>query len=119
MRLAMRSSRCDLLACDLCLAALVPSDADAWVERSAVEITLRLDEMGGELSGAVLRYLSDQAAIGDAARQMEDIECGVSEMLGLLLCLALALGVDAGRAVAAKFNKTSARYGLTTLMAVE
>lgn len=109
----------DLLASELGLVELASSDADHWVERPPEEITLRLDKMVGELSGGVLRHMRNLTLFENADPLIEDIGIYMGETLGLLECLAIALGINAGRAVADKFNKTSAKYGLTKRMELE
>ncbi len=106
----------DLLACELGLPELQHVVDEHWIERPPEEITLRIDKMVGELSSGVLRHIRNLEVFENSDPMIEDIGIYMVAALSLLESLAGALGIDAGRAVTNKFNKTSAKYGLTTTM---
>jgi NTP pyrophosphatase (non-canonical NTP hydrolase) len=109
----------DLLACDLGLELSEPRPARIFENTPVLTLALGIDGAVGNLMQAVLGHL-------DRLRNEwsgDDEPCGyihsrMQTVLRLLIALAEALGIDPNRAVAAKFNKTSAKYGLSTTMQV-
>jgi NTP pyrophosphatase (non-canonical NTP hydrolase) len=94
----------------------------AWKELKAMEtplspiqMTLVMDSVIGDTSFAVVQYLRNvEKKPAAAAEDLQDINAGIRRAVHWVLAMADALGVDAGQAVAAKFNKTSEKYGLRT-----
>ena len=104
----------DLLASQLDLALPWPGMAGSGGTASEINMALRLDAVVGDLSYAVIRYISDLEAPFSAA--LNDIWKSMRYAINWVAQLADRFGIDLGQAVAAKFNKTSIKYGLRTTM---
>lgn len=108
----------DLLAAQLGMDLPPPAKTSIF---SGVEISflaLALDGAIGHLSQGVLAFLDRKASDYAADNSGGYVRSRMQTSLRILTALAEALGIDAGQAVAAKFNKTSAKYGLSTMMEV-
>ncbi|WP_417701912.1 MazG-like family protein [Pseudophaeobacter sp.] len=79
-----------------------------------LEQALNLDAVVGDLSDSVVMFLMAQSGEGDSLEEAHTIFENLQRSIFWVTCIALALGVDLGQAVAAKFNATSVKYGLTT-----
>ena len=75
-------------------------------------LALAVDWAVGQVSMAILQDVDKPVT----AALVSDFAPRMSNVLKFLNELATALGIDAGQAVAAKFNKTSVKYGLSTRM---
>lgn len=79
-----------------------------------LEQALTLDNMVGDLSCAIVQLLEARRGEGDG---LEERHHAILCMKGVIISLArisATLGIDLGQAVAAKFNKTSEKYGMAT-----
>ncbi|EBA17421.1 hypothetical protein RSK20926_06782 [Roseobacter sp. SK209-2-6] len=79
-----------------------------------MEQALILDNMVGDLSFAAFLLLAAMSAEGDELKPREHVIQCMSRVLASLSGISETLGIDLGQAVAAKFNKTSERYGMAT-----
>lgn len=108
----------DLLACELGIKWQKPRIGDGFKDVPPVTLALAIDVAIGNLSQVILQLAqSSESAHTDSAASGY-IPSRIQTALRLLVGLAEALGIDAGHAVATKFNKTSAKNGLTTMMEV-
>ncbi len=78
--------------------------------------TLALDVVVGVISDAALLIAHVPEGSEAELFARSDMRDAMIRALGSVMTIADALGIDAGQAVAAKFNKTSAKYGLQTKM---
>lgn len=84
---------------------------------SLIQMTLMTDSVIGDISFTVVQYLLNAEEKPSAlAEDLNDIHSGIRGAARWILAIADALGIDAGQAVASKFNKTSEKYGLRTKM---
>lgn len=106
----------DLLACELRIELEDPATTKPpKPDGKPLELALAVDWAVGQVSMAILQDV-DKAV---TAALMADFTARMRNVLQFLNELAAALGIDVGRAVAVKFNKTSAKYELTTMMELE
>ncbi len=105
----------DLLACELRIELVDPATTQPpKPDGKPLELALAVDWAVGQVSMAILTDV-DKAV---TASLMAELAARMRNVLQFLNELAAALGVDVGHAVATKFNKTSVKYGLTTMMEV-
>ncbi|MFD1693905.1 MazG-like family protein [Roseibium aestuarii] len=88
-----------------------------WPGDDRADLAFRALEVAGEcgeLSEAVKKYLRAERGIRGSTASLDDIADEMADVIIALDLLAGHLGVDLGAAVRAKFDKTSAKYGLET-----
>lgn len=91
------------------------ADARNFASRAPLlEQALNLDAVVGDLSDSVVMFLMAQSGEGGCLEEAHMIFENLHRSIFWVTCIAQALGVDLGQAVAAKFNATSVKYGLTT-----
>lgn len=101
------------------LAAEMSFELDAPVKNPGssvplLEQALNLDAVVGDLSGAVVEFLIARDGKDSAVEEAHEIFEHLHRSIFWVMCLAADLGIDLGEAVAAKFNATSEKYGLST-----
>lgn len=94
-------------------------DLDAPVQNPCssvplLEQALNLDAVVGDLSGAVVEFLIASTGKDSTVEEAHVVFEGLHRSIFWVMCIAQALGVDLGAAIAAKFNATSKKYGLAT-----
>lgn len=109
----------DLLACELGHELTDPAfTVQPKTDGNPLVLALAADWAVGQVSMAILQN-GGKPYDRNAASAAPVIDEGrMRNVLQFLNELAAALGIDVGRAVAVKFNKTSAKYGLITMMEV-
>lgn len=106
----------DLLACELRIELEDPATTQPpKPDGKPLELALAVDWAVGQVSMAVLQDVDKPVT----AALLADFMARMRNVLQFLNELAAALGINVGRAVAVKFNKTSAKYELTTMMELE
>ncbi|AVO37376.1 MazG-like family protein [Pukyongiella litopenaei] len=108
----------DLLANEFGVDLPPPASAHIFAGSEPIELALAIDAAIGNLVQGVLGFLDRVGRIPDDDEAGGYITSRMQTALRLLIGLSEALGIDAGRAVAVKFNKTSAKYRLSTRMEV-
>jgi len=93
---------------------LRPAAQSSTSRAPLLEQALNLDAVVGDLSDSVVMFLMAQSGEGDSLEEAHTVFENLYRSIFWLTCIAQALGVDLGQAVAAKFNATSVKYGLTT-----
>ncbi|MEX5600721.1 MazG-like family protein [Pseudophaeobacter sp. C1-32P7] len=107
----------DLLASQLDLALPWPGMTGSGGTASEINMALRLDAVVGDLSDAVIAHIADLETTSSTGQQdLGDIWESMRRAIFWVAQLAARLSIDLGQAVAAKFNKTSIKYGLRTTM---
>jgi NTP pyrophosphatase (non-canonical NTP hydrolase) len=85
---------------------------------NALEMTLVIDSVIGDLSYNMLVYLGTALEPETTRAEGEAVVLASMRLAVRWICtMADALGIDVQQAVADKFNKTSRKYGLATTMA--
>lgn len=79
-----------------------------------LEQALNLDAVVGDLSSAVVEFLMVSPGQESMVEEAHTVFEHLHRSIFWVMCIAQALGVDLGQAVAAKFNATSIKYGLAT-----
>ena len=93
-----------------------------WAKGDTLPLSFRGLELAGEAGEAcnALKKL-ERARLGLVGGN-EDLQGLLEELADVVICAALIamdLGIDLGAAVAEKFNRTSAKYGLQTRISLE
>lgn len=92
-----------------------------WDPSSAITLTYRATELAGEVGEAcnnIKKLERERLGIPGSRTTMQDV---AEELADVVICvdlLAADLGINLDKAVAEKFNKTSRKVGLKTLMEV-
>lgn len=90
-----------------------------WDPTSSLDLTFRGCELAGEMGEAlnlVKKLERERRGLPGSRASLSDLE---EELADILICVDLIAGdldIDLSRAVRAKFNKTSAKVGLSTRM---
>lgn len=88
-----------------------------WPGNEQADLAFRALEVAGEFGEvveAVKKFLRAERGIRGTTATLDDVAEEMADAIIALDLLADKLGVDLGTAVAAKFNKTSTKYGLET-----
>lgn len=88
-----------------------------WSGDEAITVEFRALEVAGEageVAEAVKKYIRRRDNIGGSISTRQDIADEIGDVVIACALLADELDLDFGRAVAAKFNRTSEKYGLET-----
>ncbi len=91
-----------------------------WPGNDKADVAFRALEVAGEageLSEAVKKLLRAERGIKGSTATVDDVASEMGDLLVSLDLLADALGIDLGRAVEKKFNRTSEKYGMRTRIA--
>lgn len=105
----------DLLAAELEIE--LPPHECLFDETTLGQLVLSLDSAIGNLSYGVLCKLNGFADVHGDREPIEYIRRRLASAMNVVCSIAHALGIDAGQAVAEKFNQTSSKYGLQTRLA--
>lgn len=88
-----------------------------WPGNDQADIAFRGLEVAGEfgeVAEALKKYLRSQRGIKGSTASLDDVAQEMADSIIALDLLADLMGIDLGKAVAEKFNKTSEKYGLAT-----
>lgn len=88
-----------------------------WPGNEHADVAFRALEVAGEageLCEKVKKYLRAERGIKGSTASKDDIAAEMGDLMVSLDLLAAELGVDLGKATAAKFNGTSEKYGMRT-----
>lgn len=91
-----------------------------WVgDKPPLSLSFRGNELAGEVGEACNELKKIERFNLGLPGGKEDKSGLTEELADVMICvdlLAMSLGIDLGEAVRNKFNKTSAKYGLTTTL---
>lgn len=90
-----------------------------WPGNDQADVAFRTIEVAGEageLAEAVKKFLRNQRGIKGTTVELDDIEDEMGDLVVSLDLLASELGINLGMAVMNKFNKTSRKYDMRTLL---
>jgi len=88
-----------------------------WPGNEKADVAFRAIEVAGEageVAEAVKKLLRAERGIKGSTATKDDVADEMGDLLVSLDLLAEALGIDLGRAVERKFNRTSDKYGMRT-----
>lgn len=88
-----------------------------WPGNDKADMPFRALEVAGEageLCEAVKKYLRGQRGIKGSTATLSQVAEEMGDLLVSLDLLANEMGIDLGKAVQAKFNATSIKYGMRT-----
>lgn len=88
-----------------------------WPGNDQADIAFRTLEVAGEfgeVAEAIKKYLRAERGIRGSTATLEDVAEEMADAVIALDLLADKLGLDLGKAVRRKFDKTSAKYDLQT-----
>lgn len=106
----------DLLAIETGVEMPLGDFANVRRETDLIRMALTLDAATGAISEAALLLTHVPESSEAAQWAQSDLRDATRRAMGCLFSIAVALGVEVDRAIAEKFNKTSAKYGLQTTM---
>lgn len=87
-----------------------------WPGSEKATLEFRTIEVAGEAGEAVKKYLRSTNGIKGTTMDVNDIADEIADTIIALDLLASHLNIDLGEAVKTKFNKTSKKYDLQTLI---
>lgn len=73
----------------------------------------------GELAKAIKKMVRDERGIAGSTAGLEQVADELADVIISADLLAAHLGIDLTKAIASKFNKTSRKYGLETMIELE
>ncbi|WP_147112174.1 MazG-like family protein [Tateyamaria sp. syn59] len=90
-----------------------------WPGNEKTDLAFRALEVAGEageLSEAIKKFLRAERGIHGNTATKEDIADEIGDLIVALDLLADELGIELGHSAKTKFNATSAKYGLKTVI---